>query len=61
VVGAAPASADPKPGNNPSPFATLSCDCPKTATAGSPAPRDKVAQGLQDGLSGSPAGAQPRQ
>jgi hypothetical protein len=62
---AAPASAAPNTiGPNPDPFSTLSCDCQKTAPAGSPAQLDAIARGLREGhsaqLPGLPAPTQPR-
>ena len=66
VVGAAPASADPNTvGAEPNPFGTFGCSCRETAPAGSPALREEVERGLQEGhtawLPGLPAPAQPGQ
>ncbi|OBH91711.1 hypothetical protein A5678_10565 [Mycobacterium sp. E2733] len=49
LVAAAPAGADP------SPFSTLSCSCPETAPAGSPARSDEITQGIRAGELGGPA------
>lgn len=43
LVGAAPAGADT------SPFNTLSCSCPETAPAGSPARSDEIKRGIRQG------------
>ncbi|OBB65526.1 MULTISPECIES: hypothetical protein [unclassified Mycobacterium] len=43
LVAAGPAGADP------SPFSTLSCGCPETAPAGSPARGDEITRGIRAG------------
>jgi hypothetical protein len=45
VMGAPPTGADP------SPFNTLSCDCPQQTAPGSQARRDRINQGLRAGTS----------
>jgi hypothetical protein len=66
-VGLAPsASADPNPADaGPNPYSTLSCNCHETAPAGSPALREEIHRGNQQGLSASlpglPLPTQPRQ
>jgi hypothetical protein len=66
VVGAAPASADTdRASGGPNPFSTLSCSCHETAPPGSPALREEIDRGLQEGhsawLPGLPAPTQPGQ
>jgi hypothetical protein len=67
IGGAAPASAeDPNPiGTEPNLFGGLHCSCQKTAPPGSPALREEVERGLQEGhsawLPGLPPPTQPRQ
>jgi hypothetical protein len=63
---AASASADPNPADaGPNPYSTLSCNCQETAPAGSPAMREEIRRGNQEGLSASlpglPQPTQPRQ
>ena len=53
VTGAAPTGADP------SPFDTLSCDCPQKAPPGSQARRDAIRQGLRAGMSSWSPGPKP--
>jgi hypothetical protein len=65
VGGAAPASADGNhAGTAPNPFGGLSCSCRETAPPGSPAMRDEIARGIQQGrsasLPGLPPSTQPR-
>ena len=45
IIPAAPTGADP------SPFNTLSCNCPQTSAPGSKARHDGITQGLRTGLS----------
>ena len=65
VGGAAPASADPNPATDPSPFAGLSCNCRETAPVSSPALIAEINRGIQQGhsawLPGLPAPTQPGQ
>jgi hypothetical protein len=50
VGGAAPVGADPNPiGSSPNPFGGLSCTCRETAPSGSPALRDGIQRGIQQG------------
>jgi hypothetical protein len=63
---AASASADPNPADaGLNPYSTLSCNCQETAPAGSPALREEIRRGNQEGLSASlpglPRPTQPRQ
>src|SRR5258708_7216325 len=63
---AAPASADPNPANaGPNPYSTLSCNCRESAPPDSPAVREEIHRGNQEGLSawlpGLPQPTQPRQ
>jgi hypothetical protein len=63
---AASASADPNPANaGPNPYSTLGCNCQEKAPAGSPAVREEIHRGNQEGLSASLPGlsqpTQPRQ
>ena len=60
----APASADPNPANTgPNPYSILSCSCRETAPD-SPAVREEIRRGNQEGLSASlpglPQPTQPR-
>jgi hypothetical protein len=60
---AEPASADPTPANaDPNPYGILSCNCQETAPPGSPAVREEIHRGNQEGLSVSlPGLPQPTQ
>jgi hypothetical protein len=63
---AAPASADSNPANaDRDPYSTLSCRCHEPAPAASPAVREEIHRGIQEGHSASlprlPQPTQPRQ
>jgi hypothetical protein len=65
VAAATPAAAEPSPpGAGSNPFGTLSCSCPQAPPVDSPAVRDQIHRGLQEGLSawlpGLPPPVQPR-
>jgi hypothetical protein len=52
VSSAATASAS----TDPNPFSHLSCACKDSDSPGSPAVRDKINQGIQQGISAPPSG-----
>ena len=65
VAAATPAVAEPSPaGAGPNPFGTLGCSCRQAPPVDSPAVREEIQRGIQEGLSawlpGLPPPIQPR-